>query len=408
MDTHTTPLVLDPAGTDIQGEIARIRERGPVTLVELPGGVRAWSITDADILRNVLASPAVSKNPREHWPAFRNGDIPENWPLANWVNTYSMFTAHGSDHRRLRKVVAAAFTHGRTAQLRPRIEQIVKELLATLETAPAGRVVDLREEFAYPLPIRVIGELLGVPDDLSAPLRACVDSVFDTGVTQEQAVATHTRMIGLLQDLVAYRREHPGEDMTSMLIGAVDDPDTDFTVDEAVGTLYLTVNAGHETTVSLLDHTIHLLLTHPDHRAAAIEGRLDWGIVIEEALRVESPAAHVPLRYAVTDLELGGVTIAAGDPILVCYAGASRDPQVHGETADEFDPTRATADKHLAFGYGAHHCLGAPLARLEAQVAIPAIFARFPNMALAAGEDPGTTPGFISNGHLHLPVVLGR
>lgn len=405
MDNTIAPIVLDPEGTDIQGEIARIRQRGRVTVVELPGGVRAWSITDTALLEQVLSGPEVSKNPREHWPAYRNGEIPTNWELGNWVNTPSMFTAYGDDHRRLRKVVTRAFTHRRIMTLEPGIQAIAAELLTGLQTTPAGQVVDLREAYAYPLPIRVISDLLGVPEHLSRPLRTCVDGVFDTSVSKEEAKATHEQMIGLLQTLVAYRREHPGEDMTSTLIAAADDPDTNFNEVELVGTLYLTVNAGHETTVSLLDHAIHLLLTHLQHRAAVCEGRLDWAEVIEEVLRLEAPAAHVPLRYAVKEFTLDGVTIAEGDPILVCYAGPGRDPAVHGATADIFDPTRAVKD-HLAFGHGAHHCLGASLARLEARVALPALFARFPDMELAPGE-LGTTPGFISNGHRRLPVLLG-
>ncbi|WP_194837567.1 cytochrome P450 [Nocardia sp. XZ_19_369] len=405
MDIHSDPIVLDPEGSDIQGEITRIRKQGPVTLVELPGGVRAWSVVDAALLKKILSGDEVSKDPRRHWPAFQNGEIPADWELGNWVQVPSMFTAYGDDHRRLRKAVAQAFTHRRTAALEPRIKEIVEELLASLEAKAPGQVVDLREEFAYPLPIRVISELLGVPERLNQPLRTCVDSVFDTGVSKETAMATQEQMITLLQELVAYRRANPDQDMTTALIQAADDPETNFSEYELIGTLYLTVNAGHETTVSLLDQAIYLLLTHQQYLTAASDGRLNWDQVIEEVLRFESPAAHVPLRYAVKDINLGVASIATGDPILVCYAAASRDPEVHGETADRFDPTRASVRDHMAFGHGAHHCLGAPLARLEARVALPAIFARFPTMELES-EGLGTTPGFISNGHRRLPVLL--
>ncbi len=129
--------------------------------------------------------------------------------------------------------------------------------------------------------------------------------------------------------------------------------------------------------------------------------------MIEETLRYQAPVAHLQLRYAVEDIDIGDLTIPKGEAILASYAGANRDPKVHGDTADEFDPARTTKDQHLAFGYGAHHCLGAPLARLEAAVALPALFTRFPELRFAT--DPGALPhvgSFISNGHTVLPVHL--
>lgn len=406
MQNPTAPFVLDPGGSDIQGEIARIRAQGPVFPVELPGGVRAWSVTDAALLKEILAGPQVSKDARQHWPAFRNGEISAEWPLLPWVAVTSMFTAYGPEHRRLRKIVAPAFTHRRTMALQPRIEAITADLLDVLAAAPAGEIVDLREGFAYPLPIRVISELMGVPEELNPQLRKGVDGFFDTTLSAAQAQANHAEMSALLFRLVAYRRDDPGEDMTSLLIAASDDAETPFTEQELVDTLLLVISAGHETTVNLLDQAIYLLLTRPRHRADLAADRISWADVVEEALRFEAPVAYVPLRYAVEDFVLGGIEISKGDAILAGYAGASRDPKIHGATADEFDPTRAVKD-HLAFGYGAHHCLGAPLARLEAVVALPAIFRRFPDMELAAApEELGVVPSFISNGHHRLPVYL--
>ncbi|MGW4355834.1 cytochrome P450 family protein [Nocardia sp. NPDC004582] len=402
-----SPIVLDVTGTDIQGESARIRARGPVALVELPGGVQAWSVTDQEVLKSLLTDERVSKDPRQHWAAFRNGEITETWPLLPWIVAENMFTAYGADHRRLRKLVSPAFTHRRTTAMRERIEAIVTELLDELAELPAGSTADLRSLYAYPVPIRVISGLLGVPEHLDAAIHKCVDGFFDGSLTAEEAMANFLEMYEKVGELVAYRREHPGDDITTAMIASRDEDGSQLADKELVETLMLVINAGHETTVNLLGQAIVALLSHPEQLAAVVGEQASWNDVIEETLRYQAPVAHLPLRYAVEDIEVGGVVIGKGQAILASYAGASRDPKIHGETTDRFDIHRDTKDQHVAFGHGAHHCLGAPLARLEAAIALPALFARFPDLRLATPATELTPIGsFISNGHISLPVVL--
>lgn len=362
-------------------------------------------MTSQETLRDLLGDPRVSKDARQHWPAFSNGVLPADWPLHLWVSVQNMFTAYGADHRRLRSLVSKAFTPRRVAAMRPWIEQITDRLLDGLDAAE--QPVDLREGFAYPIPIEVICQLFGVPAEARSRLRKVVDGVFDTTITPEAAQANAVQLYGIMHELVAAKRENPGDDLTSGLISVREDDGSRLEEAELVDTLILVISAGYETTVNLLDQAITALLTHPEQLAAVRAGTSGWGDVIEETLRWQAPVANLPLRYAVEDIEVGGgVVIGKGEAILAAYAAAGRDRAVHGDTADEFDITRA--DKtHLAFGHGVHYCLGSPLARMEAEIALPALFARFPAMRLAVAPDelePGQS--FISNGHRSLPVTL--
>jgi cytochrome P450 len=373
--------------------------------VELPGKVVAWAVTSQEVLRRLLSDPRVSKDPRQHWPAYANGEISPDWPLLIWVSVQNMFTAYGGDHRRLRSLVSKAFTPRRTEALRPDIQRITGSLLDTLDTAVEP--VDLREAYAYPLPIEVICQLFGVPQETRSGLRKVVDGVFDTTFTPDEAVANGMELYRIMHELVAYKRENLGDDLTTGLIQARDDADGTLAEAELVDTLILMIAAGHETTVNLLDQAITALLTHPDQLELVRSGQVSWSDVIDEALRWQTPIANLPLRYAVEDIEIDDdVTIRKGEPILAAYAAANRDHAVYGDTTDTFDLTR-TDKTHLAFGHGVHYCMGAPLARLEAEIALPALFERFPDITLAV--DPSELrPGqsFLSNGHETVPVNL--
>jgi cytochrome P450 len=255
----------------------------------------------------------------------------------------------------------------------------------------------------------VICELFGIGDEaIRAEVSRCVDALFNIGESPEQTAAAFPRLQQILRDLVAEKRGRPGDDLSSALIAARDDGTSSLSEEELVDTLALFVSAGHETTVNLLGHAIVALLTHPGQLDRVRGGDVTWADVIEETLRNQAPVPNLPLRFAVEDIDIGGVTLRAGEAILACYGAAGRDPLVHGSDAGRFDVTRAVKE-HLAFGYGAHHCLGAPLARLEAEVALPALFARYPGLTLAV--EPGELvplESFVSNGYRALPAWLTR
>ncbi|MER6915159.1 cytochrome P450 [Streptomyces sp. NPDC000594] len=400
--TGTRPMVLDSSGGDrLFAQLGELRSGGAAVRVELPEGVVAWSVTRPDILRRLAAHPQVSRDARGVWPGYRPGAIAWLYP---WVDNRSMATSEGLEHKRLRKMIGPAFGPRRLAALRPRIDAIVADLITDLETAGKDAPLDLRARYAHPLPTRLMCDLFGVPDEQRPPIMAGMDLVLDTGVPEEQARRIDHDLKVAMRTLLATKRVTPGDDMTSLLLTEHDGDR--LTEEEMVATLLLMIGAGTQTAVALVVHAARALLRHPDQLAAVLADPAGWTEVIEETLRLHPPVVHLPLRFAREDIDLGdGTVIAAGDAIIMGFGAAGRDPGLH-EHAEEFDIDRADKS-HLAFGHGIHHCLGAPLARLEAAVALPALFGRFPRLALA---DPDTVPephhSFIANDIDALPVLL--
>jgi cytochrome P450 len=400
------PVALDTAGRDIHGEAARLRAMGPATQVELPGGVVVWSVTSHAVIKQLLTNPNVTKSARNHWPKFINGEIPADWEMISWIAMDNMVTAYGKDHVRLRKLVGKAFTPRRTEAIRPTVEAITNMLLDGLAASPAGEAVDLRERFAYPLPAMVVATLIGMSEEARAATAKVIDMMVDTTVTPEQAQAVLAGWRGAMEQLIADKRATPGEDITTDLIQARDEDGSRLSEQELCDTIFAILGAGSETTINFFDNAVTQLLTHPDQLELVLSGQASWDDVIDEVLRVESPLASLPLRYAVEDIELDGLTIPKGDAILVNYAAVGRDPALHGETADEFDITRANKE-HLSWGFGPHFCLGVSVARMVATTGLSSLFARFPGLRLAVAKDELLPlPTFIMNGHRSLPVHL--
>jgi len=400
------PYVLDRAGRDIHEEARNLRARGPVTLVELHGGYTAWSVTSYEIAKQLLVDPRISKNTKTHWPEFRDGKVPQDWELYTWVAMDNMQTRDGAEHDRLRSLVAQAFTSRQVAKSRPIIEDIVSRLLDDLTAVPAGEVVDIKGRYFYPLSTILIGDLLGISDqDRGAALHGAQVNAKTTN-TAEESEANLLQWTSALGHLVETKRREPGDDLTTVMIEATNDETAPLTDDEVIGSVHLLIGTGTETTANVLCHTLIDLLTHPDQLELILSGAVGWEAAWEEVVRKDGAVGSLPFRCAVEDIEIGGVTIAKGDLVLINYAAAGRDPEKYGDTAADFDITREDKTS-LSFGYGRHRCLGSVLATLEAMVALPALFERFPNLALAvpaAGLKPQGT--FIFNGYAEVPVLL--
>lgn len=404
--TEAAPHRLDPTGAGQHAVNALLRERGPAAPVLLPGDVGAVAVTGHEELKDFLTDPRVAKNVC-HFSALQDGMLPEGWPLSVFATVEGMTTADGADHRRLRGPVARAFTARRAESLRPRVEELTAELLDRLPDAvgPDG-TVDLRHHFAYPLPMSVICELLGVDPDLRERLHHLSGVLVSTSAEPAQAMAASRETAEILAHVVSVRRADPGDDLTSALVAAREEDGARLSEQELIGTLLLMIVAGHETTLNLITNAVRALCAHRDQLELVRSGRAGWEDVVEETLRHDSPVSFFPFRYPTEDLSVGGTLIRRGTPVLAGYTAAGRDPRTYGPDADRFDITRPQG-RHLSFGHGPHFCLGAPLARMEAAVALGALFGRHPDLDVAVPDEELPPLGsFVGNSTQILPVRL--
>ncbi|MEV8550742.1 cytochrome P450 [Streptomyces glaucescens] len=402
--TADVRIPLDPFVTDLDGESAKLRAAGPLAAVELPGGVPVWAVTRHAEAKALLTDPRLVKD-INRWGAWQRGEIPADWPLIGLVNPgRSMLTVDGADHRRLRTLVAQALTPRRVEEMRGRITELTGRLLDAL---PAdGGVVDLKAAFAYPLPMYVVADLMGIDESRLPRLKVLFEKFFSTQTPPDEVVATLTELAAIMAETVAAKRAAPGDDLTSALLSASEDGDR-LTDEEVVSTLQLMVAAGHETTISLIVNAVVNLSTHPEQRALVLSGEVPWSAVIEETLRWSTPTSHVLIRFATEDVPVGDKVLPAGDALIVSYGAIGRDELAHGPTAGDFDITRETRTRHISFGHGPHVCPGAALSRLEAGVALPALYARFPDLDLAVPASAlRNKPVVTQNDLFELPVRL--
>ncbi|MET7483421.1 cytochrome P450 [Streptomyces sp. NPDC005538] len=401
----STRIVLDPFVGDLDGESARLREAGPLAAVELPGGVPVWAVTHHAEAKQLLTDPRLVKD-INIWGAWQRGEIPADWPLIGLANPgRSMLTVDGADHRRMRTLVAQALTPRRVEQMRERIAKLTEGLLDGIQGDEADEV-DLKAAFAYPLPMFVVADLMGIAEAKLPRLKELFEKFFSTQTPPAEVIATLTELAGIMAETVAAKRAEPGDDLTSALIQASENGDH-LTDEEIVSTLQLMVAAGHETTISLIANAVVNLSTHPVQRALVLAGEADWSSVIEETLRHSTPTSHVLIRFATEDVPVGDKILPAGDALIVSYAAIGRDEQAHGPTAGEFDITRTSENRHISFGHGPHVCPGAALSRLEAGVALPALYERFPHLDLAVpASELRNKPVVTQNDIFELPVRL--
>ncbi|MEU0923460.1 cytochrome P450 family protein [Streptomyces malaysiensis] len=414
--SHADPAAphrLDASGARQHAVNEELRARGAAVPVLLPGDVPAYAITRHEELKDFVTHPDVAKNAC-HFAALQNDELPPGWPMRTFATVRGMITADGEDHKRLRSLVTRAFTPRRVEALRPVVHELTATLLDRLADAAAADpdgVADLRRHFALPLPMSVICRLLGVDDVHQDRLHELSNEIVSTQTAPERVPAANREMVAVLGQVAAARLEDPGDDLTSALIAARDVRDGAETGDrlseeELIGTLMLTIIAGHETTLNLITNAVRALCNHRDQLELIRSGAATWGDAVEETLRYDGPVSYFPFRYPTKDLPVGDAVIPKGTPVLVSYTAAGRDERAYGPDADRFDITRSA--RHLSFGHGAHFCLGAPLARMEAVIALEALFTRFPGLDLAVpDEELVPHPSFVGNSPQRLPIRLG-
>ncbi|KUN03917.1 cytochrome [Streptomyces yokosukanensis] len=371
----------------------RLRDTAPVHRITGPDGTPAWLVTRYEDARAALADPRLSLDKRHATAGSYKGF---SLPPALDANLLNM---DAPDHTRIRRLVSRAFTPRRVRQLHEPIRRTADQLLDAL--GPHG-TTDLIASYAAPLPITVICDLLGVPESHRLDFRIWTDTlVAPDPARPEAARGAVVAMLGFFTRLLAAKRAEPADDLLSDLIAVRDEDGDRLGEDELMSLAFLILFAGYENTVQLIGNAALALLRHPDQLAVLREDPTRLPAAVEELVRYEGPALLAIRRFPVEDVTIAGVTVPAGETVLVSLSAANRDPARFPDP-DRLDLSRDAAG-HLALGHGVHFCLGAPLARAETEIALTALLERFPELALDDGELEWR-PSLRGRGLLALPV----
>ena len=379
--------------------MATARAEEPVFLTFQLSGVPTWVVTRYDDVRALLTDDRLRKDSAQVSEIVRAKLVEAgHQPQLTSLFGPNMLMADPPDHSRLRLLLAKEFTARRIARLRPFTEGLADELLAALDGQDGP--VDLAEGFAVALPALVISELLGVPAADRHQFQAWTGALLSGDPAQ--TAPANDAMEAYFKDLIKAKSDQPGEDLLSAMTLASEQGDR-LSAEELLSMAVLLLVAGHETTANLISAGIRRLLAEP-----GLADRLlaEPQAVLEELLRLDSPVMLATTRFAAEDIEIGGVTIPKGELVALSVGSANRDAE-RFEHGDQLDLDRG-ARGHIAFGHGLHHCLGAPLARLEGEVALTALVRQFPDARLAVPVDQLPHRRVtIMNGYSEMPVLLG-
>jgi cytochrome P450 len=404
--TTGEPVIFNPFEPgffdDPYRQYAALREHDPVHRSPL----EVWVLFRYDDIVGVLRDSSLSVQIDNAAPTARTRMFAEQAPGEVERGSHAILNIDPPDHTRLRRLVSKAFTPKMVHELRPRIQELVDD---ALDAIAARGQADVIADLAFPLPFTVISEMLGMPDGNRDEVRGwshTLTKTLDPILSPEEveaSLAAANKMMAHIEDVLAWKREHPADDLLSGLLAAEDEGDRLSQV-ELLDQVILLYIAGHETTVNLIGNATLALLRHPDQLAQLrSDPELDAGAV-EELLRYDSPV-QFSRRITTADLDVDGTTIPAGTFTLTCLGSANHDDARWGPTADELDITRPDAGQHMSFGNGIHHCLGSSLARTEAQVAIGSLVRRFPDLDLAG--EPERNGRVVLRGLERLPVSVG-